>query len=397
MNDGTPDEPLSVTELTRQIKNALEGNFPHVAVRGELSSVTRPASGHLYLTIKDDGAQLRGVMWRTKASRLRFDPANGTEVVAVGAIDVYPPRGAYQLICDQILPVGLGPLELAFRQLYDRLSAAGLFDADRKKPLPEIPQRVAVVTSPTGAAVRDMLQVLARRWPALEIVVVPVPVQGERAAKQIAAGLDAADRLGVDVILCGRGGGSLEDLWAFNEEPVARAIARCETPVVSAVGHEIDVTIADLVADVRALTPSEGAERIVPDAADVLAGLHGAAERMQLLVQTRTAAARRELTQLAQRRALARPLDRLTAAAVDLDERGRRLQSAATRRVADASAELAAVAGQMEALNPLGVLARGYSLTRKPNGTIVRNAADVSPGDRLLTRVADGEIHSVAE
>ena len=391
------DSPYSVTELTRQIKNSLEGNFPHVAVRGELSGVTRPASGHLYLTLKDDGAQIRAVMWRTRASRLKFDVANGTEVVAVGAIDVYPPRGAYQLICDQLLPVGLGPLELAFRQLHERLAAEGLFDADRKRPLPEIPSRVAIVTSPTGAAIRDMLQVLARRWPALEITIVPTAVQGDTAARQIAAALGEADRLGADVILCGRGGGSLEDLWAFNEEPVARALATCRTPVVSAVGHEIDVTIADLVADVRALTPSEGAERIVPSAAEVLMGLDAAGQRMTGLLRSRLDQTRRELDGLAARRAFARPLDRITAAALDLDERSRRLQSAMRTQVDRASRDLATVAGRLEALSPLGVLSRGYSLTRTAEGRIVRSPSDVAAGDELVTKLADGEVRSRVE
>ena len=391
----TPPEPLTVTELTRQIKNALEGNFPAVAVRGELSGVSKPASGHLYLTIKDDGAQLRGVMWRTKASRLRFDPANGTEVIAVGAIDVYPPRGAYQLLCDDLLPVGMGPLELAFRQLHERLAGEGLFDADRKKPLPELPSRVAIVTSPTGAAVRDMLQVLARRWRALDIVIIPASVQGDAAPGQIAAGLAAADALGVDVILCGRGGGSLEDLWAFNDERVARAIAACRTPVVSAVGHEIDVTIADLVADVRALTPSEGAERIVPDAADVLAGLEGASSRLTMLMQSRLVGAQRELQSLADRRVFTRPLDRIAAAAADLDDRQQRLLSAINHRVVDSRSELQGLAGRLDALSPLGVLARGYSLTRTENGRVVQAASVVASGDVIETTLADGTIKSV--
>ena len=391
----TPPEPLTVTELTRQIKNALEGNFPAVAVRGELSGVSKPASGHLYLTIKDDGAQLRGVMWRTKASRLRFDPANGTEVIAVGAIDVYPPRGAYQLLCDDLLPVGMGPLELAFRQLHERLAGEGLFDADRKKPLPELPSRVAIVTSPTGAAVRDMLQVLARRWRALDIVIIPASVQGDAAPGQIAAGLAAADALGVDVILCGRGGGSLEDLWAFNDERVARAIAACRPPVVSAVGHEIDVTIADLVADVRALTPSEGAERIVPDAADVLAGLEGASSRLTMLMQSRLVGAQRELQSLADRRVFTRPLDRIAAAAADLDDRQQRLLSAINHRVVDSRSELQGLAGRLDALSPLGVLARGYSLTRTEDGRVVQAASDVASGDEIETTLADGTIKSV--
>ena len=390
-----PSEPLSVFELTRQIKDALSIEFAGVAVRGEISGATRPSSGHLYLTLKDDRAQLSAVMWRTKASRLRFEPAIGTEVVAIGGIDVYPPRGSYQLICDQLLPVGLGPLELAFRQMHERLAAEGLFEADRKRPLPEIPRRIAIVTSPTGAAVRDMLQVLARRWPLLDVMIVPVPVQGQTAAPKIAAGLAAADRLGVDVILCGRGGGSLDDLWAFNEEPVARAIAACRTPVVSAVGHEIDVTIADLVADVRALTPSEGAERSVPDRADVLGGLDGAAERMTRLLTGRLQVAAQSVDEIARSRAFARPTERVDAARERLDDRGQRLHRAIARGLDDAQSRLAAVAGQFEALSPLAVLARGYSLTSRGDGSIVRAASDVLPGDEITTRLAEGTITSV--
>ena len=390
-----PSEPLSVFELTRQIKDALSIEFAGVAVRGEISGATRPSSGHLYLTLKDDRAQLSVVMWRTKASRLRFEPAIGTEVVAIGGIDVYPPRGSYQLICDQLLPVGLGPLELAFRQMHERLAAEGLFEADRKRPLPEIPRRIAIVTSPTGAAVRDMLQVLARRWPLLDVTIVPVPVQGQTAAPKIAAGLAAADRLGVDVILCGRGGGSLDDLWAFNEEPVARAIAACRTPVVSAVGHEIDVTIADLVADVRALTPSEGAERSVPDRADVLGGLDGAAERMTRLLTGRLQVAAQSVDEIARSRAFARPTERVDAARERLDDRGQRLHRAIARGLDDAQSRLAAIAGQFEALSPLAVLARGYSLTSRDDGSIVRAASDVLPGDEITTRLAEGTITSV--
>ena len=288
-----PQPPiLTVSQLTRQIKDAVEGNFPIAWVLGEVTNCTRAGSGHVYLTLKDDSAQMRAVIWRNTAARLRFDVHDGLEVVAVGPVEVYEARGTYQLVVEQLLPQGIGALELAFRQLCEKLSAEGLFARERKRAVPRFPRRIALITSPTGAAVRDMLQVITRRWMAARIIIVPVAVQGEGAAAQIAAALRSVHLLpDVDVVITGRGGGSLEDLWAFNEEIVARAIHACRIPVVSAVGHEIDVTVADLVADVRALTPSEaggtgrpeshrGACRIAPTRAAsgaelALAGCHG--------------------------------------------------------------------------------------------------------------------------
>lgn len=387
-------DPLSVHELTTHIKATVEGEFPTVTVQGEISNFTRARSGHLYFSLKDDRAELPAVMWKGSASRLRFDVQPGLEVVARGGVEVYVPRGKYQLVCRELQPVGMGPLELAFQQLHDRLAQEGLFRDERKRPLPQFPRRIALVTSPTGAAVRDMLQVLSRRWPAATVVVVPVPVQGERAAGQIARGLAAADRLRVDVVLCGRGGGSLEDLWAFNEEVVARALAAMHTPVVSAVGHEIDVTIADLVADRRALTPSEGAELIVPQRDELQYGVAAAAERMTNLLQSRWQQAARELEQLRSRRVLSHPLDRVHSAAQQLDDTTRSLQRAIEQRSKSAAHELGDVVGRLDALSPLAVLQRGYTLTQRANGDVVRSAADVTVGDRLTTRLPDGEIVS---
>src|SRR5580693_511566 len=275
-------EILSVTELTQQLKALVETGFPQVYVEGEISNFSRATSGHIYLTLKDEAAQIRAVLWRSAAARIRFELHDGLHVVAVGPIEVYAARGTYQLVIERLAPQGIGPLELAFRQRYEKLAAEGLFAEQRKRPLPRFPRRIALVTSPSGAAVRDLLQVITRRWPACDLIIVPVPVQGEQAAPAIAAGLRAAARLPrVDVIIAGRGGGSLEDLWAFNEEVVARAIFSCPIPVVSAVGHEIDVTIADLVADKRALTPSEAGELVVPERADVLSDLGHLAVRME--------------------------------------------------------------------------------------------------------------------
>ena len=266
-------QTLTVAQLTAQIKNTLEGEFPSVWVVGEISNYSRPQSGHSYFTLKDDQAQIRAVMWRSAAAKLKFEVADGLDVVCHGHIDVYAPRGSYQLVIDELQPKGVGALELALRKLREKLAAEGLFDAARKRKLPAFPRRVAFVTSPTGAAIHDFLQVLRRRWRGVDVLVIPARVQGEGAAQEIVDGIRLANRVSPrpDVLIVGRGGGSLEDLWSFNEEPVVRAIAASKIPTVSAVGHEIDVTLADLAADVRALTPSEAAERIVPAAEEISA------------------------------------------------------------------------------------------------------------------------------
>jgi exodeoxyribonuclease VII large subunit len=389
-------EPLTVSELTSQVKDLIEGNLPHVLVQGEVSNFVRASSGHLYLTLKDDAAQLRAVMWRGNASRLRFDPENGLQVIAAGAMEVYAARGSYQLVIQELLPVGVGPLELAFRQLHDKLAAEGLFDAARKRPLPPIPCRIALVTSPTGAAVRDMLQVLTRRWPGCDVVVVPVPVQGADAAPKIAAALRSVHRIpGVDVVITGRGGGSLEDLWAFNEEVVARAIFDCKLPVVSAVGHEIDVTIADLVADRRALTPSEAAELVVPSAAELRIALDRLANGLTGALLRQSRRMRLAVESLAGRRCFSKPLELIHRRQQRLDELDSRLRRQMMQTACDARARIAAVSARLDALNPLAVLARGYSITyRDGSDRFLRSASEISAGDRLRTRLAGGEIVS---
>ncbi len=394
-----PPPVLSVSELTRQIKDCLEGNFPLVAVRGEISNCAFAGSGHVYLTLKDDDAQLRAVMWRMKASRLKFDLHDGLQVVAVGRIDVYPARGSYQLVIEELIPHGLGPLELAFRQLHDRLAAEGLFAPERKRPLPRFPRRIALVTSPASAAVRDMLQVITRRWRAAEIVVVPVPVQGDGAAELIAAAVQMLPGIpGVDVAIVGRGGGSLEDLWAFNEEVLARAIVASPIPIISAVGHEIDVTIADLVADRRALTPSEAGEVVVPDEAEVLALLQQNALRLVALLRERAAAARSRLDALASRRVLTRPGERLLALAEHVDDLESRLLRAIRRRHQDATARWTALGAALEALSPLKVLQRGYSITtRAAEGALIRRADQMHTGELIMTRLGNGRISSRVE
>lgn len=384
---------LTVSELSEQIKEVLEGHFPAVWVSGEISNFSRPHSGHCYLTLKDEQAQIRAVIWRTAASRVRFDLQDGLEVICYGHLDLYAPRGSYQLVIQQIEPKGIGALERALAKLREKLAAEGLFHPGRKRPLPVFPRRIAFVTSPTGAAVRDFLEVLRRRWRGVDVLIVPARVQGDGAAAEIAAGIAAVNRLAdpVDVLVVGRGGGSLEDLWAFNEEIVVRAIHASRIPVVSAVGHEIDVTLADLVADVRAATPSEAAERIVPATEEVLAYVKAQEQRLQTALRNRAAAARLRLDRLAHSRVFRRPAERVQVLSRRVDELDARIGRAIKHRLQYAQKMIEAKAAQLESLSPLAVLGRGYSLTQRlDDGRLVRSAAELQVGDRLLMRFATG-------
>jgi exodeoxyribonuclease VII large subunit len=394
------DQVLSVSELTDRIKDLLEGSFPSVWVAGEISNFSRPQSGHCYLTLKDDRAQLRAVIWRSTAARVRFDLEDGLEVICRGQIDLYAPRGTYQLVIQEIQPKGIGALELALRKLREKLAAEGLFEPARKRPLPRFPRRIAVVTSPTGAAIRDFLEVLRRRWRGVEVLIVPVRVQGEGAGAEIAAAVALVNRLAtpIHVIVVTRGGGSLEDLWAFNEEVVVRAIFASRIPVVSGVGHEIDVTLADLVADVRALTPSEAAERIAPAAEEMTSLLRQGAGRLSAALRSRAAAARSRLETIASRRVFRKPLERVHELARRLDELSLRSNRAAKQRWLDARTRLDRAASQLESLSPLAVLGRGYSLThRVRDGALVRDAADLNAGELIETRFARGRAASRVE
>jgi exodeoxyribonuclease VII large subunit len=390
---------ISVSQLTGVLKDLVEQAFPCVWVVGEISNLSRAGSGHLYFTLKDDEAQIRAVMWRSAAARLKFQVHDGLEVVAAGPVEVYGARGTYQLVAQQMVPQGLGALELAFRQLHEKLAAEGLFAPERKRPLPRFPRRIALVTSPSGAAVRDMLQVTMRRWSGTDVIVVPTPVQGAGAAQEIAAALAAAALIpGVEVIIVGRGGGSLEDLWAFNEEVVARAIHASPIPVVSGVGHEIDVCIADLVADRRALTPSEAAELVVPQRTEVAAELGQIQRRMTAALRGQALRARARVESLAARRVFSHPYERLHDLARRLDESEARLQRALRRRLEAGRRDIAMLAQTMEALSPLKVLARGYSITRLPaTNHVVRDARSVMAGDTLETLVPAGRIISQVE
>jgi exodeoxyribonuclease VII large subunit len=391
---------LTVSELTLQIKELLESTFPAVWVVGEVCDLSRPQSGHCYLTLKDARAQIPAILWRSTASRVRFELRDGLEVLCRGHLDVYAPRGRYQLIVDRIEPKGIGALELAFRQLHEKLAREGLFDPARKRPLPRFVRRVAVVTSPTGAAIRDFLEVLRRRWAGIEVLVVPVRVQGEGAGEEIAAAIGLLNRAAVpiDCLAVIRGGGSLEDLWAFNEEIVVRAIAASRIPVVSGVGHEIDVTLADLAADVRALTPSEAAERIAPAAEEVALLLRQVHQRMAGAIRARLESARTRWEALAGHRLFRRPLERVRDLARRLDELESRALRAASARLARGRDRFEAAAARLESLSPLAVLGRGYSVTlRQTDGRLIRDAADLEPGQLLRTRFARGQSISRVE
>jgi exodeoxyribonuclease VII large subunit len=395
---------FTVGELTRAVKGLLEGQFAPVWVEGEVSNLSRPNSGHIYLTLKDEDAPLRAVIYRAVALRMRFDLHDGMRVIVRGRLTVYMPRGDYQLLVEEVQPKGIGPLELAFRQLKEKLSVQGYFDPARKKKPPRIPRRIVLVTSPTGSAVRDMLEILSRRWPAAEVWVCPVKVQGDGAAPEIADAvhrlnqLQATGAASIDVMIVGRGGGSMEDLWAFNEERVAQAIFASRIPVVSGIGHEDDFTIADLVADVRALTPSEAAEKVAPDRAAVLDWLEKQETRWRGQLMKQLTQARARLEDLAGRRCFSEPLERIRDEERRLDDWTERLRRAAAQKMESVGRRLEALAAQLQSLSPLNILARGYTLTfHEADGAVVRSTNQARPGDRLVTRVADGRILSRVE
>lgn len=389
----------TIGELTRAVKVLIESGFPSIWVAGEVSNLARPSSGHIYLTLKDADSQLRTVMYRSAASRLPFNLKDGMEVVARGRLTVYAVRGEYQLLVEELHPKGIGAQELALRQLKEKLQKLGYFAQDRKKSLPRFPGRVALITSPTGAAIRDMLEILGRRWPAAEVWVRPVRVQGEGAAEEVAAAVTLLNQFqGIDVIIVGRGGGSAEDLWAFNAECVADAIFRSRIPIVSAVGHEIDLTIADLVADCRALTPSEAAERCVPSREELADGLRGLEGQMRSLLLRRLELTKARLNDLAGRRCFRLPLEQVREQERLLDDLGERVRRAGRQRLFQLRERLDAQAARLETLSPLNVLGRGYSLTRREaDKLVVRSPDQVRPGDRIMTYVQHGQILSRVE
>lgn len=385
-------QPVSVTQLTGYIKLLLDRDeiLAQTCVRGELSNYKIHSSGHHYFTLKDEGAVISCVLFRSDAMRLRFRPESGMKVILTGRVSLFPRSGQYQLYVSHMQPDGAGDLAVAFEQLKQKLQAQGLFDAAHKKPLPRYPERVALVTSPTGAAVRDMIRILGRRWPLASVLVCPVRVQGEGAAEEIAAMLELVDAAGLaDVIITGRGGGSLEDLWAFNEEIVARAIYRCKTPVISAVGHEPDVTIADFAADVRAATPSNGAELAVCDRAELRALLEQQARRMEKAQERRLELLRQRLRRLSERPVLRSPEGSLQQKELLLELLRQRLERAAAAAVEKRQRQFAALSGRLDALSPLKVLARGYAVATRQE-QVLHSVAQLSPGEEIRLRLSDG-------
>ncbi|HEX9155472.1 MAG TPA: exodeoxyribonuclease VII large subunit [Nitrospira sp.] len=434
---GSPIQILTVSELTSLVRTSIESDFPDLWLEGEISNLRLPGSGHVYCTLKDESSQIRAVLFRSSAMRVRFSLQEGMHVIVRGRLTVYEPRGEYQIVLEAVEPKGIGALQLAFEQLKERLAAEGLFDPSRKKPLPPFPRTVGVVTSLSGAAIRDILAVFRRRWPTLHIIIAPVQVQGEGAGEQIAEALDLLNAQGaVDVIIVGRGGGSLEDLWSFNEEVVVRAIANSRIPVVAAVGHEIDVTLADFAADVRAPTPSAAAETVVPVLAEVVERLR------ELTVRGGRAMARhclfeyRRLDEMV--RGLAEIRFRIQAESQRTDELADRLQrkirlqlTEARELVRDGQQGLAGLnpivlvkrglammpqfvkrleqqmavlserrrrqiettVTQLHNLSPLATLGRGYSiLSRIRDGAILRRSEDVRVGEEIIARLSQGEL-----
>lgn len=392
------DRVYSVTELTALIKQILADTVGEVWVEGEISKSTLAASGHRYLTIKDENAVLDCVIWKNTV-RLDFKPDAGLRVRAYGHVSVYAPRGGYQLVITQITAIGIGPLEVAFQKLKEKLLREGLFDEARKRPIPAYPLRVGVVTSPTGAVIQDIRRTVAARFPALEVVLHPAKVQGEGAREDIVAGIEALNaRADIDVLIVGRGGGSLEDLWPFNEEMVARAIHASRLPVISAVGHEVDFTIADFVADLRAATPTMAAQMVTEGwvrAREQMPTLSRRLERaIDRLLQTRA----QRLERLTMSHALRRPADLFLQWSQRVDETALRLMRTLEQEMRHHTQRVASLQGRLQALSPEQVLQRGYSITRREGDpAALRDPATVRAGDRLVTTLAGGTIRSIAE
>ncbi len=396
------DEPLSVSDLTAQIKELIETHdgFDDVRVSGELSNVSRPASGHMYFTLKDGGAQIKCAMWKMQVLRMTrgYTPKNGDAVVARGRIGVYERDGAYQLYVDALTPSGVGDLFAEFERLKQKLDAEGLFDAAHKRALPALPKRIGVVTSPSTAAFQDILNVLSRRFPLVEVVLSPTLVQGTDAPTQIIhalARLNTSD-LEIDVILVARGGGSLEDLWCFNNEGVARAIAASHLPVITGVGHEIDFTLADFAADVRAPTPSAAAELLTPDINDFRLAVDAAAMRLNDLIQGRIESARADVNDAVRSLRLLSPINQVLQSKNKLDSLQRRLNSTLPTQLNLRQAELNGLSHRLDAISPLATLARGYAIVQHADGSqVVRGIKDVKTNTALRIRLVDGEFSAV--
>ena len=385
-------QPVSVTQLTQYIKLLLDRDeiLSQVCVRGELSNFKAHSSGHLYFTLKDEGAVISCVMFRSDAMKLRFRPESGMKVILYGRVSLFPKSGQYQIYVTNMQPDGVGALAVAFEQLKRRLHEEGLFDPAHKKSLPRYPRRVALVTSPTGAAVRDMIRILGHRWPMAEVLVCPVRVQGEGAAQEIADMLDYVDKHQLaDVIITGRGGGSMEDLRAFNEEVVARAIWRCDIPVISAVGHEPDVTISDYVADIRAATPSNAAELAVRDSEAFQNALHQLQVRMEQAQLQKINRLRQRLDTLSKSRVMRQPDAYLQQQQLYLEMLRQRLEHSGEVLLVKKRQRLERTAAKLDALSPLKVLGRGYAMVTRED-CVIRETAQLTPGDAITVSLSDG-------
>ena len=384
---------LTVSELNEAVRSLLETDlrFRNLCVVGEISNYKIYPSGHHYFTLKDEESSLRCVMFRSYASKIRFRPENGMRVFVSGSLRVFPRDGAYQLNCSGIVPDGIGDLQLAFEQLKQRLYAEGLFDASHKKPLPDFPKRIAIITSSAGAAVHDMIRIFHQRWPMTKLLLLPVRVQGTEAPAEIASAIRYANshRL-ADLIITGRGGGSLEDLWAFNDERVARAIFASDIPVISAVGHEPDVTISDFVADRRASTPSNAAEIAVPDQRDVEEQLRGLDARLNQAVSRELHRHRQQLDSIQSRGVLHDTSSFVDLRRMDIDRVTEKLVSAGRKLVFERRQDLVRRAASLDAMSPLKVIARGYVAVGLPDGEPVHSVRHIAKGDRLVLRFSDG-------
>ncbi len=391
---------FGVTEVNERIKLLLDNEpiLQNVQVQGELSNYKMYPSGHHYFTLKDAEGALRCVMFRGDAGSLRFQPQNGMQVIASGRVTVFPKDGQYQLYCSRLIPEGVGDLHVAFEQLKDKLLREGLFDQGRKQELPKFPARIALITSPAGAAVRDMLRILGARWPVSQIRILPVRVQGQGSAEEIAAAIRWCNwQKAADLIITGRGGGSMEDLWAFNEEVVARAIDESRIPVISAVGHEPDVTIADFVADLRAATPSNGAELAVPDQNEIYGVLLHQKQRMETAIRRRLERDRKLVQQLAESRIMTEPGAYFQNKRMLLDYQAQQLTYGLERTVAIQRQKLSAFAAALDAMSPLKVLSRGYAIAKTEENKVLTSAEDCQLGERLTLRLAQGSLRCCVE
>ena len=385
----------TVSQVNQYIKTLLDRDRELTAlyVRGEISNYKAYPSGHHYFSLKDGEGAIRCVMFKREAMSLRFRPENGMKVIAFGRVAVFPRDGQYQLYCTSLTPEGVGDLHLAFEQLKQKLYAEGLFDPAHKKPIPRFPKRIALITSSAGAAVRDMLRILGARWPMAEVFLLPVRVQGAEAPGELCAAIAWANRHQVaDLIITGRGGGSMEDLWAFNDENLARTIYHSAIPVISAVGHEPDVTISDFVADLRAATPSNAAELAVPDQNEVAVWLRQMEGRLAQAMGRKLDSARKDLDRAARCRALQDPMNYVDDKRMVLDYQREKLAAGLNAALNRERQRFGQLASKLDALSPLKVLGRGYAIPRKADGGVVRSVTDVAPGDPLKLRVADGEI-----